>query len=448
MSPDQASQLGAATLLALESRVRAAADEAELVHLIANELRKLVAARQTIVLRAKSSGKFEVVAISSVALVSRDAPFVRWIERVCARLVAHHGDRRGLQFELSAFADVADPETSSYPFTHIAWQPLQLSTGEAFAAVLAARETPWLEQERRIIERESRVFSGIWLALHGDKGLRPRRWAGRRMGLALAGAACLAAALPVPMTALAPVEIVPAQPQRVTAPLDGVIQEILVEPNRPVKAGQAILTFDQTELRNRLQLTEQEMLVARARFERASQAAFKDDKARHEIALARAELELKRAERDYAADLLSRSSIAAERNGILIYSDKDRWIGRPVKTGERIMQIVDPDAVSAKVELPVADAIVLERGARVRLFLDSDPLSAVVGRIVSEGFLAEANATQQLVYRLLVELEPSSSADRPRIGARGTAQLQGHTVPLAFFLLRRPISAVRQHVGF
>ena len=34
----------------MESRVRAAKDETELVHLIANELRKLVAGRQTVVL--------------------------------------------------------------------------------------------------------------------------------------------------------------------------------------------------------------------------------------------------------------------------------------------------------------------------------------------------------------------------------------------------------------
>ena len=36
----------------------------------------------------------------------------------------------------------------------------------------------------------------------------------------------------------------------------------------------------------------------------------------------------------------------------------------------------------------------------------------------------------------------------PRIGARGTAQVFGATVPLAFFLLRRPIAFARQTLGF
>ncbi len=86
------------------------------------------------------------------------------------------------------------------------------------------------------------------------------------------------------MSTLAPVEIVAAHPQRVTAPIDGVIKEILVNPNRPVKAGEVVLRFEQTTLRNRCQMAEQEMLVAKSRLDRLSQAAYGDEKARHELA--------------------------------------------------------------------------------------------------------------------------------------------------------------------
>jgi multidrug resistance efflux pump len=442
---DRSAQVGAETILAVDGKVRAAADETELGVVITNELRRLVAARQTMLLRAVSPGRFAVMSISSIATVDREAPFVRWLEALCGRLVSECGDRRGLSFELPAFAAADDPETRTYPFTYFIWQPLQLPSGETFAAVVSTRETPWTEAEQKLVEREAQVFAHAWRALHGARamGLRHRAW--HRRPMVWAALAALVALIPVPMTTLAPVEIVAAEPQRVTAPLDGVIKDIHVEPNRPVKAGETILTFDQTTLRNKLQLSEQEVSLAGARLDRARQGAFIDEKARHELSLARAELDLKAAERDYAADLLSRSRIAAERDGILIYADKDRWIGRPVKTGERIMQIVDPAAVSARVELPVSDAIVLERGSRVRIFLDADPLAAVPGRIVSEGFMAEPNATQQLVYQLHVALD---RADGPlRIGSRGTAQVLGPRVPLVFYLLRRPISSLRQQVG-
>jgi hypothetical protein len=79
------------------------------------------------------------------------------------------------------------------------------------------------------------------------------------------------------------------------------------------------------------------------------------------------------------------------------------------------------------------------------MFLDADPLSSIPARAVSIGYQAEPNTTQQLVYRVDAEID----GDHPglRIGARGTAQLQGQMVPLAFYLLRRPISALRQYFG-
>lgn len=445
LPPGQAAQVGAATLLAVESKVRAAKDETEIVHLIANELRKLVAGRQTIVLRTNRAGVLKVIGVSSLVLADKETPFVRWIEGLVQQIQKENGATEAVAFELPAFTDSTSAETRNYPFAHMVWQPMSLTSGETFAGVLVTRERPWSEQDRKIIAREASVFANAWQALYGAKPLRTRRWFGRRMRIALASVAIVGALLPVPMTTLAPVEIVARNPQRVTAPIDGVIKEILVEPNRPVEPGQVLLRFDETTLRNRLQLAEQEMLVAKARFERATQAAFVDDKARHELAQARAEHDLKVAEMEYAADLLARSAVKAERRGILIYSDKDRWIGRPVKTGERIMQIVNTEDVAARIEVPVADAIALDRGSRVRMFLDAAPLTSVPARLISEGYHAEPNSTQQLVYRLYAEVE--GKADGLRIGSRGTAQMRGDYVPMAFYLLRRPIAAARQQLG-
>ena len=78
--PEQSQVIAAANLLAVESKVRAAKNERELTHLIADELRKLVSARQVIVLRQARSGEFAVACISSIPLLDRETPFVRWIE--------------------------------------------------------------------------------------------------------------------------------------------------------------------------------------------------------------------------------------------------------------------------------------------------------------------------------------------------------------------------------
>jgi multidrug efflux pump subunit AcrA (membrane-fusion protein) len=445
VAADQAAQVGAATLLAAESRVRAAKDELELHHLVVNELRRLVAGRQCILVRMRHKRKAEVVAVSSLALTDKDTPFTRWIAGLVLNLLSQHGEADAVEFALPAFVDPDDATTRNYPFRHLVWQPMRSHDGRVFAGVLIAREQPWSEQDKKVITRETGVFASFWQALHGAKALRPRERFSSRARLAVAAALLALMLLPVPMTTLAPIEIVAKSPQRVTSPIDGVIKEILVDPNRPVRQGEPILRFDQTTFRNRYEIAEQERLLAAARYDRLTQASFVDEKARHELALARAELDLKQADSDYAADLLKRTVISAERDGVLIYSDKDRWIGRPLKTGERIMYIARADEVAARIEVPVADAIVLDRGARARLFLDANPLTAVPARLVSEGYHAEPNSTQQLVYRVHAEFD--GSHEGLRIGARGTAQLVGNYVPLSFYLLRRPISSARQHLG-
>ena len=61
------------------------------------------------------------------------------------------------------------------------------------------------------------------------------------------------------------------------------------------------------------------------------------------------------------------------------------------------------------------------------------------------GFQPVARPGGELVQVLHARLDPGAV---PRIGLRGTAQLQGERVPLAWQLLRRPIGAARQFLGW
>lgn len=437
--------IGASQLLAVESKVRSAKDEIELLHLIANESRKLVSARQVIILRRGRAGIFDVVCVSSMALIERDTPFTRWVSGIVREIVADDDNSKSIVFDLPAFTDPVAEETKNYPFPHMVWHPLRLVSGQVYACALFSREQPWSDQDVRIIARECDVFSDRWQALYGEKALKWRRPINRTKRIIIGACALAVSVLPVPLTALAPVEIIAKSPQLVTAPIDGVIKDILVEPNSAVSRGQVILSFDETTARNQLQVSEQELLLASARLDRTNQAAFTDEKARHDLGAAKADYELKKAERDYSSELLTKSQIVARRSGVLVYESRDRWIGKPVKTGERIMEIVDPNHAMARIDLPVADAIGLDKDASAKLFLDVDPLSSLRATFVSEAYQAEPSATRQLVFRILASLEPGETV--PRIGSRGTAQLRGSSVPLAYYLLRRPLSALRQHIG-
>ena len=95
--------------------------------------------------------------------------------------------------------------------------------------------------------------------------------------------------------------------------------------------------------------------------------------------------------------------------------------------------------------MPVGDAIVLEEGARVRLYLDADPLNAVEAKLTSASYHAVPDAAGVLAYTVRAAFE--SDATPPRIGLRGTAQIHGERVSAFYYLFRKPLAAVRQWTG-
>jgi HlyD family secretion protein len=159
-----------------------------------------------------------------------------------------------------------------------------------------------------------------------------------------------------------------------------------------------------------------------------------------------AEHALKIAERNFARDMFERATVNASRPGVALYSDKRALIGKPVTLGERIMQIADPEHVEVVIEVAVGDAIVLKSGARANVFLDSDPIRPREARVEFADYEAHVRPGNTLAFRVVAQLS-DSGGERPRLGVRGTAQLYGECVPLAFYLFRRPLSALRQWIG-
>ena len=436
---------GLETILAVDDRVRSAKSARELEHVIVNESRKITGARQIFLARSNGAGKFCVKAVSSLALVERDTPLIRWIEEAIEKIIDERGLDEQVEFSIPAFVDPESDESKTYPFRNLVWQPLKLTSGETFAGLLVARDRIWHAPELRVIGRQAGVYASAWQALEGTRRLRPKTRFHKQIKYAALATLLVAAFIPVPLTALAPVEIVERNAGIVAAPIDGVVAEVLVRPNETVKFGQPILRFEDTTLRNRFRIADREMHVAKTKYDRSQRAAFSDPQSRHELEIAKTEYQLKKAERDYAADILARTEVRAPREGILIYSDKNKLIGRPVKTGERLMKIGAPNDVHARIDLPVSDSIVLAKDTKVRLFLDAAPFQPRLAQIKSESYHAEPNASQQLVYKIKARLDEEKFY--PRIGSRGTAQIYGQNVPLFFFLLRKPISAFRQYFG-
>ncbi|MEB6587975.1 HlyD family efflux transporter periplasmic adaptor subunit [Pseudomonas asiatica] len=422
--------------LKLERQARAAASTEVLAFSMVNDSQPLFGYRHGALLIA---GK--VRAMTGISVVEPNAPFVVFIERLAACLAA--GERFALPGAVpSESVDQAsrdDWQALSAP--HAFWLPLKDRDDQVFGGLWLARDTPWSEAEQILLAQLGDCYSHAWRALQPGKPWR-LRWPARTRW-ALAGALLLVLLVPVRQSVLAPAEVVPRNGQVVAAPLDGVVAEFLVKPNQPVQAGQVLMRFDATSLKAQADVAERTLGVAEAELKANAQRAFSDADSGARLDLLAARVEQKRAERDYARDLLARSEVRAERDGVAVFADAQRLLGKPMRTGERLMEIADPAQAELRVELPVADAIGLENGAEVALFLDSDPLHRHSATLERSAYQAQSTAAGQLAYRL----DAAFDGAPPRIGLRGTAKLFGDRAPLALYLLRRPLAALRQAVG-
>ncbi|MFJ5416676.1 efflux RND transporter periplasmic adaptor subunit [Pectobacterium carotovorum] len=437
-TPTSVSPATFARFLDLEQQARAANSIEELAYCIVNDSQPLFSFRHAALV---INGK--VRAVTGVTQPAPHAPFVAFVERACTQLSSV--DEKALAqcrvIQASQLDEQSRKDWLALSAPEALWSPLNDRQGNPFGAIWYAREQPWQSTDQVLAEQLSGAFSHAWLALEPQttRWRRRARWKIVVPALLLLG--CLF--IPVRQSVLAPAEVIPHQGRVVAAPLDGVIQSFTVLPNQSVRQGEVLVRFDSTTLKAQADVAERALNVAEAEHRASSQRAFQDADSKARLDFLAAQVAQKRAERDYANALLSRAEIRAERDGIAVFADATRWMGKPVRTGERLMELADPALTALRIELDVGDAIQLQQEAPITLFLDSDPLTPHAALLERIAYESEQTPAGNLAYRLDARFTDTP----PRIGLRGTAKISGDYVPLAVYLFRRPLAVIRQAIG-
>lgn len=440
-----------ATLLDLAHRARHAGTAVELDFLAVNGSHALAPYRQA-ALWFEDRG---VCALSGVVQIEANAPYAQWLGRLVAALQGNE------QARAVTSADVAPElalEWAEWLPAYALWLPIGAGAQgyPARGGLLLAREIPWLEGELPLLAEWTDILRHAWQARTPPQGLRARLrqrraherenglpwWRRRVPQVALAIAALLC--VPVRLTVLAPGELVPSNPAAIRSPLEGVIERIDVKPNQAVKKGDALFHYDQAQLESRDAVAAQALATAEAEYRQALQQALSDGKSKNQLATLQGRIEERRAEAEFVHGQLERSTVTAPRDGIALFDDASEWSGRPVATGERIMRIASPDDVEVEAWLPVGDAIPLDAGAPLKLYLASSPLDPVEAKVRYVSYEAQARPDSSFAYRVRATLD---GANGRRVGLKGTAKLSGDWAPLAYWILRRPFAAIRQMVG-
>jgi multidrug resistance efflux pump len=229
-----------------------------------------------------------------------------------------------------------------------------------------------------------------------------------------------------------------------------VVHRVLVTPNERVAEGQVLFEMDRTSLSGRLEVALTMLATEEARLERATQQAFFDAQAKADLAVLQSRIAERRAEVAQLRDQLARGVVTAPRAGTAILDDPSAWIGRPVATGERGLSVADPADVEVEAWVAPADMIPLEPDAPVTLFLNIDPVRPVGARLRTLSYAATEQPSGLLAHRARAEIIENGEDDAasPRLGLKGTARLDGDTVPLGYWLFRKPLAVARRTLGF
>ncbi|MCD4677453.1 MAG: HlyD family efflux transporter periplasmic adaptor subunit, partial [Desulfobacula sp.] len=328
------------------------------------------------------------------------------------------------------------------------WCPLIAPDKEFLGGLWLIRDTKWQKAEKALLAQLAGAYAHAWQTILWRSTWRRTRYkkvTGRIMRVLVLCGAVASLALPVPLTILAPAQVVPAQPLFVTAPVKGVIKKFHVRPNQEIINGQILFSLDDTELRNRFEVAKKTLEVARAEYKRARQKSLLNRESSFDVTILKARVDQKQAEQNYVADELIRVAVPAPAAGIALFSDINDWIGRPVVTGEKIMTIADPLLIKIEIHVPADNAVNLEAGTKVRLFLNTNPSLPVSGVIEQTSY--EAQKSPEGILAFPVKASIMEGKNQLRIGQQGTAKIYGKDVRLYYYLFRRPWAAIRKTIG-
>lgn len=447
----QAQIEGLATLLVLDEEIRKLTNIREFGFFSTNETHRLIPYHTAYLWQAKEFIGTHLVAQSGVAEIDLHAPGNQWLIRKIneVRVMPISKEIHQLSHEenpeIATDESVLDEEWPEGLPNYSLWCPLLDKAEKITGGLVFFRETAFVENEVKMLRWLIASYQYTWQVLTKPHKVPSWEKFKDRPHMIALGIIILGVLLfPIKLSVFGDGTVIPKAPVLINAPLQGVIKAFAVKPGDHVKAGQLLLTMDKTDLDASVEVSKKDYLLTEAKLRTAINQGFENKEVRSEIPILQAQLTIDKARLDYANELLTKTNIVSPIDGVVIFDSKEDWVGQPVRTGERILIVADLRQVELKITIPVANSIELAVGNQGEFFLYGQ-LKALPVKVESLGYNAKLMPDKVLAYQLTANF--SDPTDLPQLGAQGTVKIYGHYVPIIYYLLRRPLQALRQTLG-
>lgn len=447
-------QLGNPEVLAQIShvghKIKYAADITELHFIACNSIKAVVNFHQAFFWQYTYYNKPKLQASAGTSALDQNAPMVVFLHRMIEAQIKMQEKPELVLLDKNYFDSKIVEEWGEWLPEHVLWCPL-VSSSKAkvlIGGLIFTREYPWTNTDVQIIELLCSFISlslSMFMKKTGNKKPLLTRVFRKTSYSAIFACAVVALLLPIYQTVLAPAEIVAEHPTIITSPINEVVDQFYVTPNQHVNKGDRLFSLNQTELKSNVLISMRDYQEALEKLRGANQFSFENAESSAKLSILKLEAEKLRLKLEYHTEILNNSIITAPVSGVAIFADENDWIGKPVKIGEKVLEIADPDAKRLKMLLPVADAITLKPGGEIKFYLNTSPLDVIDSKLSYASYSAHAQPDGIYAYTLKSDFVNMSKV--PRIGLRGTAKIYGERVTLFYYVMRKPFAALRQKLG-
>jgi hypothetical protein len=446
---------GLATLLVLQDQVKNLTNLKEFGYFTTNETHRLLHFNTAYLWQKWELFDIQLLAQSEVAEIDQQTPANQWVKEAIKSILKIPNSRVIQAFDFGKSNPNPDTKVElnqdvvkTWPDVlprHVLWSPFLDLSDEISGGLLLFRENPFTEQEVKMFRWLANNYQYTWQFLTKNNLIYFHRLFKKRVSLTILSVIAVGILLfPLRLSVVASATVSPKSPAFINAPIPGVIKEFLVKPGERVKSGQLLLELDKRDLQNSVAVTQKKFLYTQAKLRSATSQGYNKTDVRSEVPILQAELAVNKAELEYTQSILNKTDIYSPIDGVAVFDSKEDWLGQPVQAGENILTIADPNQVELKIALPTSELINLEVGTLGKFYVYGQ-LSEVPVSITTLGYNAKMMPNKTLAYQFIAEFTDPASA--PRLGSQGTVRLYGHYVPLFYYLLRRPMQAIRQIFG-